>query len=415
MSGGQLLMICDQADFAGANVLADAVLSRWPEGVAPRLRWLGPDELVGLDGRFADVEAAWVYTGPGVSRSSMYRTLDVLTEWHLPAMLTRHGEPRQAFESFREGVLLGPEDADPQVLVHVLQSLLSCGQLIGPLKQELMVTQRHHHGLRGQIDKLDEELRMAARLQRQFLPQDLPAIGDVAFDVLYRPAGYVSGDIYDVHQIDDDHMGFYVADAVGHGVPAALLTMFIKNSLNSRDINRRGEGIRTPDRALAKLNSEMLNRPGTSVQFATACYGVLNCRTRKLMLARAGHPAPLLLRANDEVIPLEPEGPLLGVFESEDFELLEMTLEPDDRLLIYSDGFELAFGTSEKAVDDRYLDELHHLRHGTLVEALAQLQGKLDLQSGSLHQRDDLTALMMDVGSAATGTNTQVVAESVKG
>ena len=75
------------------------------------------------------------------------------------------------------------------------------------------------------FDKLDEELRLAARIQCEFLPQEFPTMAGVGFDVLYRPAGYVSGDTYDVQQIDDRLVAFYVADAVGHGVPAALLTM----------------------------------------------------------------------------------------------------------------------------------------------------------------------------------------------
>ncbi|QNN20948.1 PP2C family protein-serine/threonine phosphatase [Planctomycetales bacterium ZRK34] len=413
MNAGQLLMICNEADFEAANLLADAVVSRWPDGAPPSLRWLQPNDLGELDERYANVDAAWIYTGDGIARSTMYEMLDVFTHWHMPAMLTRNGETLTAFESIREGVMIGPPTAEPQVLVNVLQSLLCCGQLIGPLKHELTITQRHHQGLRSQIDQLDEELRMAARLQRQFLPHKLPTVGDANFEVLFRPAGYVSGDIYDVHQIDQHHVGFYVADAVGHGVPAALLTMFIKNSLNRRDINRRGQGVQRPDEALASLNHELMQRPGSTVQFATACYGVLDTRDRKLMLARAGHPAPLLLRGECEVLPLEPEGPLLGIFEDEPFELLEMTLEPGDRLLIYSDGFELAFGTNEKVVDDSYLEELHRLRHGTLVEALQQLHARLDHQSGSLHQRDDLTALMVEIGGQSAGAGQVVVAESV--
>jgi sigma-B regulation protein RsbU (phosphoserine phosphatase) len=413
MNAGQLLMICDAIDFHAANHLADAVLSRWPDGAPPNLRWLAPTDLDELDGRYANVDAAWVFNGEGIARSAMYQMLDVFTGWHMPAMLSRAGETLTVFESPREGVLIGPPSAPPEVLVNVLQSLLCCGQLIGPLKHELTITQRHHQGLRGQIDKLDEELRMASRLQRQFLPHTLPVVGGVSFDVLFRPAGYVSGDIYDVHQIDKHHVGFYVADAVGHGVPAALLTMFIKNSLNRRDISRRGTGVQRPDEALASLNHELMQRPGTTVQFATACYGVLDTRNRKLQLARAGHPAPLLLRGEGEVIPLEPDGPLLGIFEDEPFELLEMTLEPGDRLLIYSDGFEVAFGTNDKVVDDCYLEELHRLRHGTLAEAIAQLQSRLDHQSGSLHQRDDLTALMMEVGGVEAATKAAMVAESL--
>ncbi|MBI1370856.1 MAG: SpoIIE family protein phosphatase [Planctomycetes bacterium] len=358
-----------------------------------------PKDLSALDGLFSNFDAAWVYAGQSVERAAVYRTLGVLGPWHLPTMLSRVGDTRAPHTCITEGVLAAPPEAPVNVLLSMLQSLMCCGQMITPLKHELAITQRHHQGLRGQIDKLDEELRMASRLQRQFLPQTLPKLDGIAFDVLFRPAGYVSGDIYDVTQIDDHHLGFYVADAVGHGVPAALLTMYIKNSLARRDFERRGQGMQTPDAALARLNRELLLRQSTTVQFCTACYGIFNTTTRRLQLARAGHPAPLLLTHDGRVEPLEPQGPLLGVFEDESFDLLERDLAPGDRLLIYSDGFEVAFGTGEKAVDDRYMDELQMLRHGTLSEALAALEQKLDVQSGSLHQRDDLTALMMDIAA----------------
>ena len=62
----------------------------------------------------------------------------------------------------------------------------------------------------------------------------------VRFHTLFRPAGYVSGDLYDIMRLDETHVGFYMADAVGHGMPAALLTMFIKNALVTKQIGPEG-------------------------------------------------------------------------------------------------------------------------------------------------------------------------------
>ena len=65
-----------------------------------------------------------------------------------------------------------------------------------------------------QITQIDEEMRLAARLQVDFLPRTLPEVDGVAFNVFFRPASYVSGDIYDVTRLDEDHIGFFVADAL---------------------------------------------------------------------------------------------------------------------------------------------------------------------------------------------------------
>ena len=78
------------------------------------------------------------------------------------------------------------------------------------------------------MTRLDEELRLAAKLQQDFLPKQLPQVGPIHFHSLFRPAGYVSGDLYDVMRLDEKRVGFFPVDAVGHGMPAALLTMFIK-------------------------------------------------------------------------------------------------------------------------------------------------------------------------------------------
>ncbi len=397
MIPGQLLLICEPQDFSAGKAFVESVISGWTDGRPPYLRFIEPSELVDLEGEYATIDAAWYFVGPATSRANMYSTLDLLEPWHIPTLLTRPDERKAAGDSYTEGITIAPINADTETLQLVLQTSLCHGRMVRHLKLELAVTRRLQNGLQGQIDKLDEEMRMAAKIQRQFMPNRLPSLDGVNFDVLFRPAGYVSGDIYDVRQLDADHVGFYVADAVGHGVPAAFVTVLIKQRLLSQFVGNAEKQIVQPDEALAELNAVMLQNQTTSVQFATACYGTYNMRTRQLQLARAGHPAPLLFKSEQETTKLEPEGPLLGIFESENFDLLETTLDPGDRLVIYSDGFETAFGCAKKPLDGDYIGELSELRHGTPCDAVNKLRQRLDCQAGSLHQRDDLTALVVDI------------------
>ena len=88
----------------------------------------------------------------------------------------------------------------------------------------------------GAFQGLQEEMRLAARLQQDFLPRSLPEVGAVRFGVLFRPVSWLSGDIYDIARLDETHVGFYVVDAMGHGMPAALLTMFVKKALQTKRI-----------------------------------------------------------------------------------------------------------------------------------------------------------------------------------
>jgi sigma-B regulation protein RsbU (phosphoserine phosphatase) len=313
-------------------------------------------------------------------------------------MLSRAGEASPIGTPLGEGMVVAPPHESVDRLGLVFKTLLAQGHVIRGLRVELELMRRHQAGLAVQIDKFDEELRLAARLQRQFLPQRLPQIPGVSFDVLFRPASYVSGDIYDIHQLSPDLTGFYVADAVGHGVPAALLTMFIKQAFQGRENGERKGRILGLDELMVRLNRELLSRQSQNVQFTTACYGRLNTATRELELVRAGHPSPLLMRANGSVEPLTPDGPLLGVFEDGEFEIMRTKLEPGDRLLVYSDGFELAFGDEVHESDPRHMRELRSLGSGDSREAMRNLELRLDEQAGSLHQRDDLTAILIDMG-----------------
>src|SRR5439155_6744829 len=116
------------------------------------------------------------------------------------------------------------------------RQLAALQQEITTLREELGEARRRDESLNFYLSKVDDEQRLAARLQQDFLPKSLPRIGRVAFHTVFRPAGYVSGDLYDVMRLDEKHVGFYVADAVGHGMPAALLTMFLKMALVTKEI-----------------------------------------------------------------------------------------------------------------------------------------------------------------------------------
>lgn len=131
------------------------------------------------------------------------------------------------------------------------------------------------------------QLRLAGQLQRDFLPKFLPHIKGLHWSVVFRPAEIVSGDIYDVARIDERHIGFYVADVVGHGMPAALLTIFLKHSIVMRQTIGNTYQIFTPAEVLQNLNQKMYEQGLSGSQFATCCYCLLNIETMELTCASA--------------------------------------------------------------------------------------------------------------------------------
>src|SRR5688572_16047776 len=156
--------------------------------------------------------------------------------------------------------LSNPSIESTPALQQIDQQLATLQSEIDALQREMATLRKRDESLNFYMHRLDEELRLAAKLQQDFLPKSLPQIGKVHFHTLFRPAGYVSGDLYDVMRIDEKHVGFYMADAVGHGMPAALLTMFIKNALVTKQITQDGYRLVPPSQSMARLNDALVDQ-----------------------------------------------------------------------------------------------------------------------------------------------------------
>jgi sigma-B regulation protein RsbU (phosphoserine phosphatase) len=265
------------------------------------------------------------------------------------------------------------------------------------LQEEIGRLRRRGEKLNFHLSRIDEELRLAARLQQDFLPKSLPQIGQIHFHALFRPVGHVSGDFYDVLRLDEKHIGFYIADAVGHGVPAALLTMFIKHALATKQIGVGGYRLLSAAETMTRLNDTLIDQALSAATFATALYGVVNIDTRQVTFARAGHPLPMVLRADGCIETLECEGGLLGVFPNETFEESTVTLEVGDRLLLVTDGVEVTFGNDVATSQQRWCDELNARRHLPAEQFLAEFGQLIDGTDGDVSLRDDLTMLMLEI------------------
>ncbi|MEM6853854.1 MAG: PP2C family protein-serine/threonine phosphatase [Planctomycetota bacterium] len=409
MLGSTLLIITDtpQAQTA-AREAAEAMLSAVAEDARPELETASTHELLANQVDLTGNNAAWLWSeGHESDDYDEFALIAALQEKVVPAAITRPAMSEALGQMIDSGVVACPADAEPAAMWAMWSGLFATTPMMQALSMESRMLRAQSSGMAGQFDKIDEELRMACKIQREFLPKELPDPEGLGFDVLWRPASYVSGDIYDVMRLDEHHVGMFIADAVGHGVPAALVSIFIKQSIKTRQITPGiGAGYRVlpPGEALATLNKAMIELDAGSASLGTAAYGVIDTRTQRLTVARAGHPAPLLLRGDGQTEWLEPDGAMLGIFAEEVFEELVIDLEDGDRFLLYSDGFEVAFpgrGDKGRLANEHFTKEFEGLRNGTGQEALEHLQGLLDLQSGSLNQRDDLTVICSSVKANA--------------
>jgi serine phosphatase RsbU (regulator of sigma subunit) len=283
-------------------------------------------------------------------------------------------------------------------LIAFLRGVVTCASSLREARRELALLGRVVDSMRGELEERNEELQLAALVQRDFLPLPVPPLHGVRVASFYRPLAGVSGDVYHLEQLDEDRIAIFLADAVGHGIPAALLGMAVCRSLETVD---RTHGIPRwlgPAETISRANRRLVDSQRATTRFATAIAGVLDCRTRRLRLATAGHPAAILLRPGEAPRPIECEGGLLGIFPDEPYEEIELELQPNDRILFYSDGFEQAFSENGCA---RHVEEFGTL--SGILDAdqfIEEISSRVDAQSGSLHQADDLTLLCVSIGAA---------------
>jgi serine phosphatase RsbU (regulator of sigma subunit) len=246
-------------------------------------------------------------------------------------------------------------------------------------------------------DMMAEQLKMAGRVQRDFLPSQLPNTDKLHWATLFQPAEWVSGDIYDIARLDERHIGFYVADAVGHSMPAALLTIFLKQAIAMRETIGNKYKIFEPVDVIAKLNRRMAQQKLSGCQFATCCYCLLNIDTLKLSFARGGHPYPVLVRPDGRIQQLQLRGPLLGVFEHAEYVQDSIQLEKGDKLFLYSDGVEPLVGKFDSQAGFIFTEEFKSIKHLPVKEALDALNTMLTKKAFSPAETDDITVVGLEI------------------
>ena len=299
-------------------------------------------------------------------------------------------------------------DESPHVMAAMLRGFFSRQLEIDALRKANHGAEIQTDRLLGEVTQMQDELHLAGQVQREFLPKTLPTFSGGAVAALWRPMNYVSGDIYDVRRLDEHHVGLFIADAVGHGVPAALLTMVIARGLPTKEINGNTYRIIQPSEALACVNRELLARQSNTTRFATAIYAIIDLRTRVMRMSIAGHPAAMVMRGTQSIEMVSCPGSLVGVFDGVQWSEKEIQLYPGDRILLYSDGFEFAFldppesQSSPHKGSPRYVNELHALLSITEpADMIAAMERRLDQQLLSANPQekftDDLTLIAFKV------------------
>lgn len=291
-----------------------------------------------------------------------------------------------------------------EILYGRLLSIIEYTPYLAKLTEYAGNVERWAFSLNARFEELHQELRLAWRVQKDFLPKSLPQTKSIRFSSIYRPASWVSGDIYDVFRLDEEHIGVYIADVVGHGVAAGLITLFVKRALITKEIFDNSYRIIEPAEALEHLNKELIDLDLPEHHFITAFYGIINHKTLSFRFARAGHPFPFYVKNDGRILRISSEGPLLGVFENLKLQTSQIKLGCGEKIILYSDGLEqiLSYGKIEKEEEEEQIrtdileKELLRIKDLPAERFTENLNALLDCQESSLHPGDDVTVIVLE-------------------
>ncbi|WP_244614982.1 PP2C family protein-serine/threonine phosphatase [Pukyongiella litopenaei] len=250
----------------------------------------------------------------------------------------------QGLDAGADDFLSKPVDADE------LRARIKAGERILGMQHELSaknsVISETLEKLQAAYDRIDEDLVQARKIQQSLVPERNRCFGASQVSLLLKPSGHIGGDLVGMFSPRDDQVGFYSIDVSGHGITSALMTARLGGHLNAVHFDEnlamsRKNGaysLREPGEVAATLNGRLLAHEGVEEYF-TMAYAMADLATGRVKLTQAGHPHPLLIR-RDGGMELVGEGGLpVGLLPDARFDHTELTMQPGDRLLLYSDGF----------------------------------------------------------------------------
>jgi sigma-B regulation protein RsbU (phosphoserine phosphatase) len=297
-----------------------------------------------------------------------------------------------------------------------LRARLAAGERI--LEMQQMVTERNRElqdallRLEAIQSALDRDLVEARRLQQSLVPRRFHDFGRTSVSLLLQPSGHIGGDLVGTFPIGNERIGFYGIDVAGHGIASALMTARLAGHFAGDTPDRNialttgpdGAVVMRPPDEICTLLNQMAVAEFDAGQYFTLLVGEHDLTSGLVRLAQAGHPSPLLLRADGTVAFLGDGGLPVGLVEPATYGTQEILLDPGDRLFIHSDGM-----TECPAKDGALLDDVglaaiasrnRALRGPDFLDALVR---DILRHAGGADFADDVSAVLIERSAEAPG------------
>jgi len=296
-----------------------------------------------------------------------------------------------------------------------LRARLVAGERILKMERELT---RKNELIKTTLDELkalyttiDNDLIEAKQLQQSLVRERYRDFGSAQISLMLQSSGHVGGDLVGYFPINDNEIGLFAFDVSGHGISSALMTARLAGYMSSASkeqniaIERSTDGgfaPIAPKEVVARLNNLVL-REMTTEHYFTLVYATVNLATGHVIASQAGHPHPLLQRADGAVEMVGAGGLPVGLVSDATYEQFELKLDAGDRLLVFSDGVPECMNETGAFYDDenvkRFIRNWHHKRGPGLLDALLF---ELDTFAGARDFSDDISAILLEFSKAET-------------
>jgi sigma-B regulation protein RsbU (phosphoserine phosphatase) len=303
------------------------------------------------------------------------------------------------------------ETADLMLLTAgQIGSALENARLYSKLDESYRSLERANLEIETYSKALHAEMEKGRKIQRDFLPTQIPRLPGWEIATYFHPARQVSGDFYDAFLLPGDLVGLVIADVCDKGVGSALFMALFRSLIRvfSGQINLQGVSVPGTDdhsgnssgeqlyqalHAVSLTNEYIAHEHGDEGMFATLFFGVLDPNSGKLTYVNGGHEPLILVNPSGVRTKLKTTGPVVGMMTDMEFAVKQVQIDPDDILIGYTDGVTEALSPQDKLFTRKRFLTLLERPARTASELIEQIKMELFKHIDDAPQFDDITMI----------------------
>lgn len=237
------------------------------------------------------------------------------------------------------------------------------------------------------LNLIKKDIATAKKIQTNLVQKSFQCNQKCNFAIGYYPLEEIGGDIFDIYELNKKQIRIFLADATGHGIQAALITMLIKSEYESlkHDFSH-------PKKLLKALNQNFSEKYSSLNSFFSCVIVDIFPEKNKLLFSSAGHPDQVIQRKNWNIEILSRTGKLVGVSKESEYEEKEISFEENDKLFLFTDGlFEVFNQNREEFGEEKIINSIKAYSDKEIKEVFSEIMKDLEIFSGKGNLQDDIS------------------------